>query len=131
MNGERPGSTIDIESASQERLLAWLGLPQGASSDDVQATHDRLIGFLDTAPLVLQPWARGQADAAKAARTALLEGDTPGPDDSDSGTPRTTGTTGTPGTPGTPAAAGTPAFGGQVLPAAHFDDDVSVRAACR
>lgn len=105
MNSERPGSTIDIESATQERLLAWLGLPEGASSDDVQATHDRLLGFLDTAPLVLQPWARGQADAAKAARTALLEGDAPDAS-------------------GTPTAAGTPPLGGEALPAAHFDDDV-------
>ena len=54
-------------------MLEWLGLPAGASTDDVEATHDRLLGFLDTAPLVLQPWARRQVKAANAARTAILE----------------------------------------------------------
>lgn len=73
MNTQRPGSTTEIDDPRHEQVLEWLGLPAGASTDDVEATHDRLLGFLDTAPLVLQPWARRQVKAANAARTAILE----------------------------------------------------------
>lgn len=73
MNTQRPGSTTEIDDPRHEQVLEWLGLPSGASTDDVEATHDRLLGFLDSAPLVLQPWARRQVKAANAARTAILE----------------------------------------------------------
>lgn len=69
---ERPASNTVDDETLQNQLLEWLGLPAEASQDDVEATHERLLGFLDSAPLVLQPWARRQVNAANAAKSALV-----------------------------------------------------------
>ncbi|MDO5697267.1 MAG: hypothetical protein Q4G51_04755 [Dermatophilus congolensis] len=75
MNSERPGSPSSTDETHQDQVLAWLGLPSGASTEDIEATHERLVSFLGSAPLVLQPWARRQADAADTAKAALLDPD--------------------------------------------------------
>jgi cytochrome c-type biogenesis protein CcmH/NrfG len=46
--------------SSEAELLASLGLPAGASSQDVETAHDELVAYLEKAPTDLRPWARRQ-----------------------------------------------------------------------
>lgn len=66
MNRTTGTSETDIEM-TRPQLLEWLGLPPDASTEDVRQTHNSLVGYLDSAPLILQPWARRQAAVADAA----------------------------------------------------------------
>ncbi len=47
-------------ASSESDLLARLGLPSGASSQDVETAHDELVAYLEKAPAELRPWARNQ-----------------------------------------------------------------------
>jgi len=58
---DRTQSTSRSGAPSVEAtLLARLGLPAGASSQDVEAAHDRLVEFLEGTPSDLRGWARQQ-----------------------------------------------------------------------
>jgi hypothetical protein len=58
---DRTQSTSHSGAPSVEAtLLARLGLPAGASSQDVEAAHDRLVEFLEGTPSDLRGWARQQ-----------------------------------------------------------------------
>jgi hypothetical protein len=54
-------------------LLARLGLPSTASSQDVEAAHDALIEFLDIAPTDLRGWARQQVEMVDEAFALLSD----------------------------------------------------------
>lgn len=72
MTRRRTAVTGSGDSAAfTNTLLDWLGLPSDAGPDDIEAAHDRLVAFLDSAPPGLQPWARQQATAAGAAYAVL------------------------------------------------------------
>jgi tetratricopeptide (TPR) repeat protein len=47
-------------SSVEATLLARLGLPAGASAQDVEAAHDGLIDFLESTPNDLRGWSRQQ-----------------------------------------------------------------------
>ncbi len=47
-------------ASSEVELLASLGLPAGASSQDVETAHDELVAYLEKAPTDLRLWARRQ-----------------------------------------------------------------------
>lgn len=70
MTGRGDGAAAHDDALSTT-LLASLGLPAGASLDDVHATRDRLALYLDTAPPELRPWAQQQAANAEAAYQVL------------------------------------------------------------
>lgn len=64
------------EAASGEQvpngaLLASLGLPAGASVDEVRAVRDTLADYLAAAPPELRPWARQQLALAEGAHDLL------------------------------------------------------------
>jgi cytochrome c-type biogenesis protein CcmH/NrfG len=54
-------------------LLARLGLPATASSQDVEAAHDALVEFLDIAPTDLRGWARQQVEMVDEAFALLSD----------------------------------------------------------
>jgi len=58
-------------------LLGLLGLPADADHAAIQATHDELVAFLDSAPEALRPWAEQQVAAAKAALALVPPADEP------------------------------------------------------
>ncbi|WP_394276734.1 tetratricopeptide repeat protein [Luteococcus sp.] len=58
--------------------LDHLGLPAGATADQVRATRDRIVALLDQAPAELQPWAQRQkALAERSAQAALTDTGSP------------------------------------------------------
>ena len=57
---DRTQPTSQNAQSVEAALLARLGLPSGASSQDVQAAHDALVDFLDGAPSDQHDWARQQ-----------------------------------------------------------------------
>jgi hypothetical protein len=61
-----------VERLEQD-LLARLGLPPGASSEDVDAAHGALTAYLAHAPRDLKDWARLQAGAADEAYSLLID----------------------------------------------------------
>jgi tetratricopeptide (TPR) repeat protein len=46
----------------EAELLARLGLPPDATSQQVEAAHDELVAYLETAPLSLRSWAHRQIE---------------------------------------------------------------------
>ncbi|HEX8911399.1 MAG TPA: hypothetical protein VF796_03490, partial [Humisphaera sp.] len=63
-----------IDRAQAERvLLARLGLGTDASQEDLDAAHDRVVAYLDTAPEAIREWATRQAAAAEEAYTLLSD----------------------------------------------------------
>jgi cytochrome c-type biogenesis protein CcmH/NrfG len=76
----RPTQTAPFPPGQRRRsdreLLAGLGLPERASSRDVESAHDRIVAFLEGAPSDLAAWARREAAAADEAY-ALLAGTGP------------------------------------------------------
>jgi len=65
-----PTSPADDESFA---ALEFLGLPGGATADQIDAAHDELVGFLAGAPRPLWAWARGQAALADEALVTLTD----------------------------------------------------------
>lgn len=61
----------DHAGGPRAALLASLGLEPDASLAEVDAARDRLIGFLQSAPPELRPWAAQQVAAADAAHRFL------------------------------------------------------------
>jgi len=57
---DRTQPTSQNAKSVEAALLARLGLPSGASSQDVQAAHDALVDFLEGAPSDQRGWARQQ-----------------------------------------------------------------------
>ena len=67
-------TTTSTKPASREAdLLAGLGLPAGASSQDVESAHDDLVAYLEAAPADLRPWARRQIAAVDEAFALLSD----------------------------------------------------------
>jgi cytochrome c-type biogenesis protein CcmH/NrfG len=64
-----PGTARSMEAT----LLARLGLPAGASSQDVETAHDALVDFLGSAPSELKGWARQQVGTADEAYALLSD----------------------------------------------------------
>jgi len=58
-------------SARVDELLAQLGLPPGAPSEDVEAAHEAVVEFLADAPASIRGWAHAQAAAADEALLLL------------------------------------------------------------
>jgi tetratricopeptide (TPR) repeat protein len=54
-----------------DELLAQLGLPPGAPSEDVEAAHEAVVEFLADAPPSIRGWAHAQAAAADEALLLL------------------------------------------------------------
>jgi cytochrome c-type biogenesis protein CcmH/NrfG len=66
--------TLRTKPTSTEReLLASLGLPAGASSQDVETAHDELVAYLEKAPAELRPWARREIAAIDEAFAVLSD----------------------------------------------------------
>lgn len=63
------GSAGETEAA----LLARLGLPRDASAQEVEAAHDELTGFLESAPAALRGWAADQIDRIDEAYALLSD----------------------------------------------------------
>jgi cytochrome c-type biogenesis protein CcmH/NrfG len=59
--------------ATETTLLARMGLPRSASAQDVEAAHDELIGFLDTAPTTIAGWSGAQIAAIEQAYVLLSD----------------------------------------------------------
>ncbi len=62
-------STVSVEAG----LLARLGLPKNASTQDVETAHDALIAYLETAPTDLRSWARLEMDRVDEAYALLSD----------------------------------------------------------
>lgn len=56
-----------------DELLAELGLPPGAPSEDVEAAHAAVVAFLASAPAPIRGWAHGRAAAADEALLLLTD----------------------------------------------------------
>lgn len=65
-----PGAT---SRGSEATLLARLGLPASASPQDVEVAHEELVGFLETAPIGLRPWAAREIDRVDEAYALLSD----------------------------------------------------------
>jgi tetratricopeptide (TPR) repeat protein len=66
------GGRADATEIRQE-LLGWLGLRADATDQDVEAAHDGLVEFLESAPHEMKSWAASQTAEADEA-FALLSG---------------------------------------------------------
>ena len=66
---EPGGSARAVEAG----LLARLGLPANASTQQVETAHDELIGFLEQAPTELRSWAAREIDAIDEAYALLSD----------------------------------------------------------
>jgi tetratricopeptide (TPR) repeat protein len=64
-----PAPTRSVEAD----LLARLGLPKSASTQDVETAHDAVIGFLETAPSDIRGWARLETDRVDEAYALLSD----------------------------------------------------------
>jgi tetratricopeptide (TPR) repeat protein len=62
MTTRTPSATRPDAPSLEATLLARLGLPATASSQDVEAARDALVEFLEGAPDDLRGWARGQIE---------------------------------------------------------------------
>ena len=72
MSRRRASAATPGDSAGfTQTLLARLGLPPDADRTDIEAAHDELVAFLDSAPRGLRPWAQQQLTTAEAAFTLL------------------------------------------------------------
>ncbi len=59
--------------SSEAVLLATLGLPADASSQQVETAHDDLVAYLEKAPTELRPWARREIGAIDEAFALLSD----------------------------------------------------------
>jgi cytochrome c-type biogenesis protein CcmH/NrfG len=62
-----------LSSTAEHDLLSRLGLSDGASEGEVEAAHDDLVAFLETAPTELRDWARSQVAGADEAYALLSD----------------------------------------------------------
>jgi cytochrome c-type biogenesis protein CcmH/NrfG len=70
----RTKSTAPEEAPAVEReLLARLGLPAGASSQEVEAAHDDLVEYLEKAPTDLRAWSQREIAAIDEAYALLSD----------------------------------------------------------
>jgi tetratricopeptide (TPR) repeat protein len=58
---------------AEHDLLQRLGLPDGASEDEVETAHSDLVAFLEAAPAEVRDWAQGQLAAADEAYALLSD----------------------------------------------------------
>jgi tetratricopeptide (TPR) repeat protein len=70
----RTKATVPGEAPAVEReLLARLGLPAGASSQEVEVAHDDLVDYLEKAPTDLRAWSQRQIAAIDEAYAILSD----------------------------------------------------------
>ncbi len=63
----------DPRTAMEDELLARLGLDREANTQDIEAAHDDVIAFLESAPTGLRGWAKHEIAAADEAYALLLD----------------------------------------------------------
>jgi len=64
---------MSTSTSVEGTLLARLGLPPEASSQEVETAHDELVEFLESAPPDLRTWARGQIGSVDEAFALLSD----------------------------------------------------------
>ena len=63
----------DPRAAMENELLARLGLTRDANTQDIEAAHDDVIAFLESAPEGLRDWAKHEIAAADEAYALLFD----------------------------------------------------------
>jgi len=63
----------DPRAAMEDELLARLGLTRDANTQDIEAAHDDVIAFLESAPEGLRDWAKHEIAAADEAYALLFD----------------------------------------------------------
>jgi tetratricopeptide (TPR) repeat protein len=63
----------DSRAAMENELLARLGLGRDANTQDIEAAHDDVIAYLESAPAGLRDWAKHEIAAADEAYALLLD----------------------------------------------------------